>query len=261
MNIMKLNSKSVIKKIVAIGGGEIRNIDFTSETRNIDKEIIRISGKRHPNLLFIPTASGDAVGYCNNILEYFGAELGCNVKFLLLYSENDISVIKEKIVSADIVYVGGGNTYRMMKRWRSLGVDKMLLEARESGTVMSGMSAGAICWFKYGTSDSWRFNNPDAKMIKVSGLGIVKAILSPHYSSERRREDYLKLLMSKTSGIAIALDDRCAIEIIGDEYRILSTTNNANAYKIFWSKGVFYKQLIEKCVKYKSINELLKKEV
>lgn len=245
------------RKIVAIGGGEILNPDLTRDTVALDKEIIRLSGKKFPKLLFIPTASRDAKSYCKNILEYFGTELGCKVEFLLLYSQTDEKLIRQKIDSADIVYVGGGNTYAMIRRWRALGVDRMLSDAMERGTVMSGLSAGAICWFRYGASDSRKFKNPDADMIKVSGLDFINSVFCPHFNSEPHREEFLRELMKKTKLPAIGVDDCCAVEIIGSKYRIISSDDEANAYKIYWKNKEYHKETITKSNKMRDISELL----
>src|ERR1700693_583913 len=132
------------KTIVAIGGGEIR----TRGTAAIDREIIRLSNKQNPKLLFIPTASSDSERYWKHVQEYFGEFLKCNTDVLFLIKEQPSKErIKEKILSAEIIYVGGGNTLLMMRLWRRLGVDKLLKAAYENGTVLSGISAGSICWF------------------------------------------------------------------------------------------------------------------
>jgi len=255
--LVKKNNKGINRKIMAIGGGEILKTDLSRETRPIDKEIIRMSGHRHPRVLFIPTASHDAVGYCNNMLEYFGIELGCDVEFLLLYSDIDIEKIRTKINSAEIIYVGGGNTYAMMRRWRALGIDDMLYKAYSNGTTMSGLSAGAICWFRYGASDSRKLRSPDANMIKVTGLGFINAVFCPHFDSEPHREDFLKELMRKTKGPAIAVDDCCAIEIIDDKYKIISSVESANSYKVFWKNEIYHKEIIAKNRELKELGELI----
>ena len=255
--VKKIKPSKNNRKIVAIGGGEIVVEGGVSQTKLIDRRIIRLSGKLNPKLLFIPTASHDAIGYCNNVLDYFGTELGCDVEFLRLYTETDPAAIQKKIDNADIIYVGGGNTYAMMRRWRLLGVDKMLMEAYVKGTVMSGLSAGAICWFKYGASNSWRFNNPYAPMIRVSGLGLVDAVFCPHYNDEEYGGEHLRDLLIRTRKRTIAIDECCAIEIVDDEYRIISSEDSANAYLIYWEKGVFRKDLLPKTEKYAGMANLL----
>src|SRR6202167_1800452 len=132
------------RTIVAIGGGEIR----TRGTAAIDREIIRLSNKKHPKLLFIPTASSDSERYWKHVQEYFGKFLKCKTDVLFLIRQHPPKKqIRSKILSADIIYVGGGNTLMMMRLWRRLGVDKLLIAAYEKGIVLSGISAGSICWF------------------------------------------------------------------------------------------------------------------
>jgi dipeptidase E len=147
----------VPKVIVAIGGGEIR----TRGTAPIDRGIIRLSNKKNPKLLFVPTASSDSERYWKHVQEYFGDFLKCKTDVLFLVREQPSrEQIRTKILSADIIYVGGGNTLQMMRLWRRLGVDKLLKAAYENGTVLAGISAGSICWFESGHSDSMSFYNP-----------------------------------------------------------------------------------------------------
>jgi len=167
--------------------------------------------------------------------------------------------IEQKIYSADIVYVGGGNTLRMMNVWRKFGVDKILIQAHQKGIVMSGVSAGSVCWFKFANSDSRKFKNDNAKLIRVSGLGIINALHCPHYNTEADREESLKEMMRKTPGIAIALDNCAAIEIINDTYRIVASKNTANGYRVYWKKGGYFKEKISKAKEFRSLAELLKK--
>src|ERR1035438_5357355 len=130
------------KTIVAIGGGEIR----TRGTAAIDREIIRLSRKKNPRLLFIPTASSDSERYWRRVQEYFGRFLKCRTEVLFLIKEPPAAEqMRRKIRAADIIYVGGGNTLQMMRLWRRLGVDRLLRSAYDRGTILSGISAGAIC--------------------------------------------------------------------------------------------------------------------
>ena len=153
--------------IVAIGGGEIR----TRGTAPIDRETIRLAKKEIPNFLFIPTASSDSDRYCRHVHEYFGKFLKCKTDVLFLIKEQSSrEQIQTKILSADIIYAGGGNTLLMMRVWRQLGVDTLLKAAYENGTVLTGISAGSICWFESGHSDSMSFYNPlEWKYINVRG--------------------------------------------------------------------------------------------
>lgn len=247
------------KKIVAIGGGEIGRPGYPIETTQIDKEIIKLTGKKNPKLLFIPTASSDSESYYETVKKYFGNKLGCKTDVLYLIKEKlSKKEIEEKILKSDIVYVGGGNTLKMIKIWRKNSVDKILKQAYEKGIVLSGLSAGSICWFKFGNSDSRRFTNPKASSIKVSGLGLLNALHCPHYSKEKRKDD-LKKMMRRNSGVAIAIDNYCAIEVINDKYRIINSKPSANAYKVYWRKNKYYEEVIKKEKEFKSVGDLLKK--
>ncbi len=223
------------KTIVAIGGGKIR----TRGTAAIDREIIRLSGKKHPKLLFIPTASSDSEIYWQHVQKYFGKFLKCKTGVLHLIEKRPSKAqIRRKILSADIIYVGGGNTLKMMRLWRRLGVDKLLKQAYEKGTVLSGISAGAICWFDSGHSDSMSFYNPRKwKYINVKGLGLIPGIHCPHYNSRTRgvpRRKHFREMIRKTGGTGIAIENNCAIAFIDNLfYRVLTSKNYAKAYKVY----------------------------
>jgi dipeptidase E len=249
-----------MKNIIALGGGEIGRPGYPVETTEIDKEIIRLSGKEKPKLLFIPTATSDSEFYYELIKQHFGQRLGISTGVLYLITEKpDKEEIERRILEADIIYVGGGNTYRMMRVWRKSGADTVLKQAYEKGKVLSGISAGAICWFRWGNSDSRMFKNPDADLIRVTGLGLISALFCPHYDFEEGRKPALKRMMRKIPGIAVAVDNCCAIEIIDNEYRIISSKPSANAYKVYWSKGDFFEELIEKKNEFEPLTGLLKK--
>ena len=222
------------RKIVAIGGGEIA----MQETAEIDKRIIELTGKTQPKALFIPTASGDAAGYVDTFEAYYGGHYGCQTRTLTLTQNpptfEDMSAL---VLDSDLIYVGGGNTYRMMKIWRRLRLDTVLAEAASRGIVLSGLSAGAICWFKYGHSDSRAFSgNSEWNYIRVTGLGFVNAVYCPHYHFEKREAGFSEMI-AKRGGIGIACDNNAAIEIVADHYRILTSAPNAKAYKLFKRDG------------------------
>ena len=232
--------------IVALGGGEIGRPGYPVETTAIDEEIIRLSGKNKPDLLFIPTATNDSETYIAAIQNQFGKRLGCKIDTLRLISDNlRYWEIKKKVSDADIIYVGGGNTLRMMKRWRKTGLDRILMEAYEKGTILSGLSAGAICWFRYGSSDSRKFKNPEASLIRVRGLDLIHGLFCPHYDVEPDRKPHLKALMKNTAGIGIAVENCCAIEIVDDNYRILTSKDGSRAYKVYWYRGKFCEEKID----------------
>jgi dipeptidase E len=226
------------KTIVAIGGGKIA----ARETLPIDREIIRLSKKKNPKLLFIPTASSDSEIYWKQIEKYFGGFLKCKTDVLFLMKENPSRAqIRNKISSADIIYVGGGNTLQMMRIWRRLGVDKLLIAAYEKGTVLAGISAGSICWFDSGHSDSMSFYNPRQwKYINVKGLGLIPGMHCPHYNGKTRgipRRKNFQDLIRKTGGTGIAIENNCAIEFRdGRIFKVLVSKPRAKAFRVFKRK-------------------------
>ncbi len=249
-----------MKAIIAIGGGDMR----AHSTKNIDQEIINLSGKKHPKFLFIPTASSDDQGYWKVMDKNF-TSLGCVTDVLFLLAKKLIKKeIEIKIMNADIIYVGGGNTLKMMRLWRRLGVDKMLEAAYKKGIVLCGVSAGSICWFEYGHSDSMSYYNPeDWKYIKVKGLGLVKGIHCPHFDSAtrgvKRRKNFQDMMQKNPGQIGIAIDDNCAIAFVDNGYRVLTSKNSASAYQVFKKKGVVQVRALEKIGAYKPVVELYNK--
>ena len=227
------------RMIVAIGGGNIR----TRATLPIDREIIRLARKRNPKLLFIPTASSDSEEYWKHVQEYFGGFLKCRTDVLFLIKEHPSrEEIRKKILSADIIYVGGGNTLLMMRVWRRLGVDRLLRSAYENGTVLSGISAGSICWFDSGHSDSMSFYNPRSwKYIKVRGLGLIHGIHCPHYNGVTLgvpRRHHFREMIRKTGGVGIAIENRCALVFIdGQVSRVIRARRTARAYRVYKLRG------------------------
>jgi dipeptidase E len=227
------------KAIVAIGGGRIR----TRGTERIDREIIRLTRKKRPKLLFIPTASSDSELYWKHVDKYFGGFLKCRTDVLFLLKEPpSTKQIREQILSADIVYVGGGNTLKMMRLWRRLGVDRILRTAYAKGKVLCGISAGSICWFEWGHSDSMSFYNPSEwKYIRVKGLGLIRGIHCPHYNSRTLgvpRRKLFREMIGKGGGIGIAIQDNCALEFIdGKSFRVVTSKSYAGAYKVYRKHG------------------------
>ena len=214
-------------KIVALGGGEIR----LKETLPIDRFIVEFSETPTPKLLFIPTASGDSPGYVETIKTIYGEQLGCEVDALLLVN-NEISEkeIERKILSADIIYVGGGSTSKMMEIWRRNRVDEYLKKAYENNIVLSGLSAGSICWFLKGHTDSYSKNNPGEPRdhAQIRGIGLIPAIHCPHYNEKGRTgfDDMMKTEMIP----GIAIEDNCAFVIKDDLYKIIKSDSHRKAY-------------------------------
>lgn len=217
--------------ILAIGGGEIGR----RETLELDAEVIRMAAKKRPKVLFVPTATADDPGYVAIVDEHYGRRLGCEVAPLLLYdralSDEDI---RRAVGLADIVYVGGGNTLRMMKLWRRRGVDRVLRHAAAEGTIVAGISAGAMCWCSSGVSDSRSFNAADESWdyITVRGLGLVDIVLCPHFDADPRRQTYAASIARRRRLAVLGLDDCTALQVVDGAWRILSSRDGSRAHLV-----------------------------
>jgi dipeptidase E len=248
-------------KIVAIGGGEIGRPGYQIETEEIDREIINLTGKEHPKALLLPTASGDSPLYWETFQKYYGQKLGCKTDVLYLAKGNSSPrEIREKILGSDIVYVGGGNTLKMLKIWRKLGVDKILEEAGKKGVILSGLSAGAICWFKYGNSDSRKFGpKKSTELIKVRGTGFLPSMACPHYDAEKSRRPSLRRMIRENGGFSIALENCSALEVVDDQYRIITSSKNAHAYRLYRHNGKVVEEELPKDQKFRPLEELFER--
>jgi len=158
------------KNIVAIGGG---GFGRSLGSLKIEKYIVSLSNKKRPKICFIPTASGDSSLYKLNFYRAF-SKLDCITSHIDLFSRTEN--LEEKVLTQDIIYVGGGNTKSMLAVWKEWNLHNILRDAYEKGIVMSGVSAGAICWFEKGITDSFA-----EKLNIIDCLGLVDGIACPHF--------------------------------------------------------------------------------
>ena len=249
------------RNIIAIGGGKIMvSKNREPQTLLIDQSIIKQINKKSPKVLFIPTASEDNVDYCEAFHDQYEKRLGCFVQELLLYRNRPSNKKIQMLISqSDIIYVGGGNTLRMMNLWRKLGLDKYLDKARKRGVVFCGLSAGSICWFRQGNSDSRKFKDESNKtLIKVKGLNYADVLICPHYDVEKHRQPALKAMMKVTQGVAVGIENCAALHVKDDRYRILASKKNKKAYLVYWKYGEYMKQALIPSDNFRSLMELTK---
>jgi dipeptidase E len=233
--------------------------NYDESTTPVDKLILEATGKSKPRLLIIFTASED--GHCDIVMleQAFRTHferLGAQVDTLFSIAEKPSHLeIKTKIAAADAVYVSGGSTFKLMRTWKRLGIDTLLRQAWEHGTIMSGMSAGSICWFAYGNSNSFYTDKP----FRVTGMGWFPLLICPHYDTEPYRQDTLKKMLKRTPGTAgIALDEHAALEVVDDMYRIHLFKAGAEARKCYWANGEYVIEPLRSSVDYKPFAELLR---
>ena len=241
-------------RIVAIGGGDLRAL----ETLAIDRRIVELTGKARPKALFLPTASGDSDDYVDAFEQVYGARLGCQTSHLkVVRNAPSARAMAAAVLGADLVYVGGGNTLRMMRAWRRVGLDRVLRRAASRGVVLSGLSAGAICWFACGHSDSRRFaGRADWRYIRVRGLGLIDALFCPHYHAEGREQE-LASMVARVGGCAIACNDGAAVEIQGRRYRVLAAWPSGKAYRVGARQGEVVAEPLPADGRFRPLPELL----
>ena len=189
--------RSVTRRVIPCGGRELyypRLIAY----------VLSFARRERPKVLFLPTASGDDQTY---VRLFNGALAGhdCERTVLELFGRT-VADLEGLIRDQDVVVVGGGNTANMLAIWRVHGVDRALRAAYDAGTVLTGWSAGCICWFEGGTTDSF---TPELGALR-DGLGYLRGSATPHYDSEPRRP--LVYAREIAAGLApgIALDDGVA---------------------------------------------------
>lgn len=221
--------RSGMGTIAVIGGGELR----LEETLALDREIVKLTGKEKPVALFIPTASYDAQGYCDTFDLIYGEKLGCVTKHLLLTMQEYTQIeLEHLILSANLIYVGGGDTRFLLETWRELGVDKILKKAYHQGVVLSGISAGSICWYEHGCSEEASVSEPNEyNYVRLEGLGLLRGNHAPHYNEG----DYavsLRQMVTEHQEVGIGIDNNCMIVYKDDLYRIVSSEEGAGVHRV-----------------------------
>lgn len=210
------------RQIIAMGGG-----GFMMEPDNplLDDYILKSAHKRKPKICFIPTAGGDAKWRIDEFYEYFEKK-NCIASHLSLF-RGETNKIEKFILSQDILYVGGGNTRNMLVLWKEWELDLAIIKAYKKGTVLAGVSAGSICWFEQGLTDSI-----PRQLTKINCLGILKGSNCPHFDGEpKRRTVFRKLIQLGQLENGVATDDGCALHFIDEElFKIISSRQTAKAY-------------------------------
>lgn len=235
-----MNSNTPKGHIVAMGGG-----GFSMEPDNplLDDFILSLANRQPARVCFVPTASADSAMY---IVRFYRAFSGRAIPTdLTIFDPSGLprhpsctAELASFIAAQDIFYVGGGNTVNLLAIWRAHGLDKLLHNAWMNGAVLCGVSAGMICWFQGGITDSYG----NLATIK-DGLGFIAGSTCPHYDSEEdRRPAYHQFIKEGLYG-GYAVDDGAALHFHGTELKqIVSSRAGAAAYKVEVVNG----QVIEK---------------
>ena len=208
-------------QIIASGGGGFgRSLDSLAQ----EQYILEQCGAERPKVGFLPQASCENGLYIASFYEAF-TRLGAEPTLVSLFG-----VVKpeweERLLAQDVIYVGGGNTRSMLALWREWGVDEVLRKAWQNGTVLCGVSAGAICWFEQGVTDSvWPLG-------VLPCLGFLKGSCCPHFDGEaERRPSYTAMLAEGRIEPGIALDDYAMGHYIdGELHKVVCSSETAQGY-------------------------------
>ena len=228
------------KRIIAIGGGEIKN----KTTQKVDEYIANLAkahaGDKRANALFIGTASHDSMPYFNSFRKTYTSLFDIKAEVaLMVYGEMSIEKIQGKIEAADMIYVGGGDTVYMLEKWRETGVDKMLIDAYNNGKIICGLSAGAICWFKDMYTDYEIMRGQSSEYVLKKGLGVLDGAMCPHFNE--RETDFINALKKGVIDGAYCVENDCAIEFINGKFNKV-IEGGGKAYYLEFADGEIVKR-------------------
>ncbi len=181
-----------------MGGG-----GFAMEPENLllDKYILSLSPETNPSICFLGTANGDSENYRERFYKAYES-LQCRPTHFSVFKPSTRDIF-DYFANQNIIHVGGGNTKNLLCLWKEWGIDLALNKAYQNGVILSGMSAGMICWFENGVTDSYGDG-----LEPLNGLGILKGSACPHFDGESaRKPSYVKLIQEKKIQGGLALDD------------------------------------------------------
>ena len=211
--------------IVAMGGG-----GFSEEPDNplLDGFVLGLARRERPRVCFLGTASGDSDGYVARFYRAF-VEHDCYPSDLALFNR-EVGDLRRFVLEQDVIYVGGGNTASMLAVWRAHGVDALLREALDGGTVLCGVSAGMNCWFEASVTDSF---GPALAPLH-DGLGFVAGSACPHYDGEEQRRPIYHRLVAAGFPAGYAADNGVALHFAGarELVEVVASREGARGYRV-----------------------------
>ncbi len=209
------------RQIVGLGGGG----DTPEQTGLLWDFVLGLTGEERPRVLFVPTAIGDMVEGIADFYERFASRSEASVLRTFPWPPSDL---RDVVLAQDAICVSGGNTANMLAIWRVHGIDAALREAWEQGVVLFGASAGMICWFEHGVTDSF-----GPQLEGMDCLGWLSGSACPHYDGEARRRPRYAELVADGFASGIAADDGVGLHYVGTELReIVSCRPGAAAYRV-----------------------------
>jgi dipeptidase E len=209
------------RHIVGLGGGG----DTNEQMKLLYEYVLALTGKERPRLLYVPTAIGDSD---QGIVGFYERFAGCGELSHLKTFPWPPEDLRELVLSQDAIAVSGGNTANMLAIWKVHGIDQLLREAWEQGVLLWGASAGMICWFEHGVTDSF-----GPQLGAMDCLGFLPGSACPHYDGEEQRRPRYRELIDGGLAEGIAADDGVAIRYVGTEIsEIVTCRPGAAAYRV-----------------------------
>ena len=219
------------RHIIAIGGGMLApegRVPVHLENA------LRLASSREPRVCLLATAAGDDPRWALSMYDRFAGH-PARVSHLALFPMPNVSDPEDLLLSQDVIFVGGGSVANMVAVWRVHGVDVIMRKAWQAGVVLAGSSAGGICWFEGGTTDSF------GRELRgfTEGLGLLPGSYCPHYDSEPgRRPLYHRLIADGTLPGGIACDDGVGAHFTDDTLtELVADRPTGGAYRVSVSPG------------------------
>ena len=208
-------------QIVALGG-----LGEDDEAGRLIRFALSLTGKERPRVCLVPTASSEMPEYIVRFYENLSGYADCSHVSFFPWPRADL---REHVLAQDAIFVSGGNTANLLAIWRAHGFDEIIREAWEAGIVLAGSSAGMICWFEAGVTDSYGAELDGMR----DGLGFLPGSACPHYDGEERRRPVYQELVANGFPPGIAADDAVALHYVGTELReVVTTREDACAYRV-----------------------------
>ena len=217
-------------KLFLIGGGELGRGNTSYETEEIDKEIVKTANKEKPNLLFIGLASSYSDSYYDTIKKIY-KNLGCETSYLKKKNIiNNPDIAKNKIKNSDIIYIGGGDSIKLINEIKEYSIDTLLKEAIDNNTILVGYSAGAILLSNLGYSDSYILRGESNEYKFINGLNYTSINICPHYDTSIDKQNSLEKEIIKRKIEVYALENNTALKIIDKDINIIKSDKNKKVY-------------------------------
>jgi len=217
------------RTIIALGGGGFSATEFDPK---LCRYIMKQSGCGRPRICFVTTAQGDSKATIATLSKQ-ARTLGARASHLSLYQQ-PVEPLSSFVLKRDVIYVCGGNTRNLLILWKAWGLDKVMRQAYVRGIVLAGQSAGGLCWFGSGVTDSF-----PGRYAPLRCLGFLRGSFCPHFDGEpKRRPVYRRLVRNRILPGGHAADDHVALHYRDERLvRVVSSRRRGWAHRLRLLRG------------------------